>query len=110
MTDQTYDASNAMRLIQALDPDAHLRFSEYTDGWYVSARIEVSDGAILRSVTSHQQSPDEAVWAFLRELQQVDINDFGHRLVTHAYGSERKEWRWNGAAFVLATSLAEVFS
>lgn len=90
-----------MLLIKSLDPAAHLEFSEWTAQWWVSARIEVSNGAILTSLTSltsHRDTPETAVFAFLDNLRAIPVDQV---LVTHSMDRKRRRhYRWNGAAFV----------
>lgn len=93
-------ATEAMLLIKTMDNGAMLKLSEWTGKWYVEAQVEVSDGVVLSGVTEHEDSPEQAVHAYLARLAEVDVNDFGRVLVTRAYaGDERRHWRWNGAAF-----------
>lgn len=94
------DSTRAMLLIKSLDNSAHLELSEWTGKWFVSARIEVSDGVILRGLVEHRDTPDEAVFALLDKLRGIDMSKHGERLVSRAYSDERREYRWNGAAFV----------
>lgn len=84
-----------MLTVQALDHSAHLDFSSYTGRWYVSARIEVGNGAFLTGITEHRADPNEAVHAFFERLTAVSDDEY---LVTR-YRDHRREWRWNGAAF-----------
>jgi hypothetical protein len=90
----------SMLTIKALDRAAHLAFSEWTQKWYVVADIEVSDGCVIGGIAEHHDTPDQAVLAFLGRLQQVDLSDFDHVLVTNSLRGNRRHWRWNGAAFV----------
>lgn len=85
-----------MLLIKSLDNDASLLLSEWTGQWYVSARIEMGDGAILTGGTEHRDTPTEAINAYMDWLTSVPI---GKYLVIHAYHPERRHYRWNGAAF-----------
>ena len=68
----------------------------------VDADIEVSDGVTIGSICEHRETPAEAVDACLSQLRRVDYNDLDHWLVTKHLG-QRREWRWNGAAFEEAT-------
>ncbi len=89
------DLDNAMLLINSIDSSASLRFSRFTRRWYVESKIEVSDGVILSGITEHRSTPADAVHAFLNVLQEVPLDKV---LVTKAM-TERRHWRWNGAAF-----------
>lgn len=88
-----------MLLIKALDSSASLDLSTYTRQWYVSARIEISDGACLSSVTAHRDTPDLAVLAFINALMAVDSNQFDRCIVTNSFRDARRQYVWNGAAF-----------
>lgn len=55
------DTKRNMLLIKSLDNDASLRLSEYTEGWYVSARIEVVNGSFLTGPNFHGDTPDRPV-------------------------------------------------
>lgn len=96
----TVTVNEAMLHIMALDPDASVQFSPYTGKWFVSARIDIGDGAVLASVTEHRSDMAEAVTAYLERLKKVDVNDIEHFLVTGCLGGDRRHWRWNGATFV----------
>ena len=91
------DVSRAMLLIKSLDPSASLAFSEYTHGWYVDARIEVSDGVFLTGITLHRSTPEAAVEAYVARLTSVSAPEF---VAVRAYHDDRRNVRWNGAAFV----------
>ena len=96
------DTTAAMLIIKSLDSSASLELSEYTQQWYVSARIEISDGSCLSSVTEHEDTPDVAVRAYLNRITEVGVHDHEHVLVTHPHtedGRQRRHWRWNGRAF-----------
>jgi hypothetical protein len=96
------DTTAAMLIIKALDPRASLELSEYTGQWYVSARIEVSDGSCLSGITEHEHAPDVAVRAFLNRITEVGVHDHEHVLVTFPHtedGRQRRHWRWTGRAF-----------
>lgn len=87
--------NEAMLAIKALDPQASVRFSEYTGKWYVDARTEVGDGSILKGGSEHRDHPGEAVLAYFAYLIAIDHE---HYIVASPWG-ERREYRWNGAAF-----------
>lgn len=95
------DVNTAMLHIKALDPDASVRFSEWTGKWYVAADIDISDGAVIGGITEHRDGPERAVTDFLARLTQVGYDDLDHVLVTRANNNDRRHWRWNGAAFVI---------
>lgn len=88
-----------MLIIQALDPGASLNYSSYTKQWYVSARIEISDGSVLTGVAEHTENMQDAITAFFNRLAEIDLD---HRVVSR-YAGRRREWRWNGAAFAECT-------
>jgi hypothetical protein len=92
---QRRELDRLMLTIQALDHFAHLDFSSYTGRWYVSANVEVGNGAFLTGITEHRGDPYEAVRAFFERLTSVPQDEY---LVTK-YCGHRREWRWNGAAF-----------
>jgi hypothetical protein len=87
-----------MLTILALDEHASVHFSLGTGKWYVSSRLEITDGSILRGVTMHRETPDEAVRDFLLELQEIKYGS-KERIVANAMTGERREYQWNGAAF-----------
>jgi hypothetical protein len=61
---------DAMRLLQQLDRDVHLRLSMETGRWYVSMRVDLADGVLLYSAAcQHRRSPQSAVMATLDVLQ-----------------------------------------
>jgi hypothetical protein len=88
-----------MQLIQALDSEACVKFSTYTGQWYVVSNLEIGDGHVLHGGAEHRDSPEEAVSATLQALQGVT----GENYVAGRYLGERREWRWNGAAFAECT-------
>lgn len=88
--------THMMLLIQSLDPHASLLLSKWTRKWYVSARIEISDGVMLRGGAKHRDTPVEAIYAYLEWLIDVPSDEM---LVTRASYDDRRYWRWNGAAF-----------
>lgn len=87
--------NHAMLCIQTLDPDAHLDFSHFTGKWYLSSRIEISDGAILSSITEHEDTPEAAVFAYFDKLKWISLDEV---IVAKPTG-QRRHYRWNGAAF-----------
>jgi len=91
-------------IIKALDPNARIMWSEYTDQFFVQAQIDIGDGALLGSIVEHRDTPDEAVLAFFARCSGVEQPEF---LVTKYHG-ERRERRWNGAAFAECTRLKVV--
>lgn len=84
-------------LIKSLDPQAHVAFSEYTGRWYVSAHIEISDGAILSGISEHAPTVEAALRLYVGRLVAVDTHDTDHVIVSRY--PERRHWRWNGFAF-----------
>lgn len=91
--------NDSMLYIQALAPDASVKFSPYTQRWYVSARIDIGDGEMLHGITEHHETADAAVEAFFTRLTEVSLDEY---LATE-YQGYRREWRWNGAAFAECT-------
>lgn len=92
------DITRQMLVIKSLDPSASLGLSEVTGRWYVSARIEIGGDGMLRSIGSHADSPQVVVAEYFDALVRAGENYPKQVLVTNAY-SNRREWRWNGAAF-----------
>lgn len=91
----------AMRLIQSLDSAAHIDYSVWTGGWYVSARVNIGGNGFLRGITEHRGTPEDAVFAYLARLQDVNYDTLDSYLVTESASKHRRRhWRWNGAAFV----------
>lgn len=95
----TENVNRSIRIIQGLDPNAHLCFSRYTGKWFVSARIEITNGTSRSGIAEHRENPQQAVLAFLAVIQDVDINQYEHMLVTMSLNHEPRYWKWNGAAF-----------
>lgn len=93
------EVARVMLLIKTVDPDASLKLSEYTGKWYIEARIEVGDGAILRGCTEHRDTPGEAVLAYFDNLRMLKVDEY----IVGRYLDQRREYRWNGAAFVEQT-------
>ncbi len=94
------DINRAMLLIKSLDVDAHLEFSEWTDQWYVSARIQTGGDGLLTGITEHRATPEAAVYAFVDRLRSVGIGG-DMVLITHSNDAvRRRHYKWNGAAFV----------
>lgn len=89
-----------MLRIKALDPNATLCLSDYTGQWYVSAAIEISDGAVLTGIVEHRDAPADAVAEFVNRLCEIDTHAIQRRLVTRGPDGGRREWRWNGGGFV----------
>lgn len=90
------DTNTAMLNIMALDNDAKIIFSEYTNKWYVAARIEQGGDGFLTGLVTHQDTPDEAVDAYFADLCAVSKPLY---LVTDiSFG--RKCWRWDGTEFI----------
>lgn len=92
---ESAELNRAMLAIKTLDKGAHILLSEYTGCWYVGARIEFSDGFMLRGMTEHRATPDEAVFAFLAALQSISLDE----VIVASPAGERREFRWNGGAF-----------
>lgn len=98
-TKPTYTTAQMILMIKALDPSASIVFSEYTAQWYVEARLEIGDGTILSGGSEHRSTPDEAVAAYFEHLTSTNLDQY----VVSRYRGERREWRWNGAAFAEVT-------
>lgn len=88
-----------MAIIDALDPGASLKFSKWTGKWYVAANLEIGDGTILRGITEHHDTPHDAIQAFFSVLTNLSLDEY----VASTYCGQRREWRWNGAAFAEVT-------
>lgn len=82
--------------IGVMTADLAIRFSPYTDCWYASAPIEVSDGAILRGNSEHRPQANDAVVALFEYYKTVKEPE---RLVAYASTDKRTAWRWNGVCF-----------
>ncbi len=76
-----------------------VKYSEYTNQWYVEVSIDVSDGTMLSGGTEHVDAIEEAVPAYLDYLKAVE---HPKRIITRM-GDVRHAWRWNGAAFALVS-------
>lgn len=94
-----------MLVILSLDSDASLKFSPMTGKWYVSARIEISDGAVLSGVAKHDENPTDAVVNFMFELCRHTL--YGQTyVIVGAYTDRRIAYQWNGAAFTVVTQVS----
>lgn len=91
--------AEAMLIIKALDNDACLRFSDLTYQWYVDASIEIGNGVTLSTASEHCADADAAVLAFFARITSLAIDEY---LVSRHFG-QRRQWRWNGGAFVECT-------
>lgn len=80
-----------MAIIRRLDPLASIVYSDYVDDFYVSSRIEITDGFILSGATGRGKSPDAAVENCFTILTSVTLP---RRLVVNAYGDDRREYLW----------------
>lgn len=102
------NVTEQMLLIKSLDNGAHVELSEYTGKWFVSARVEISDGVIVSGITEHRADPAAAVEAFLIAVCNVNYAAKLDSVLVTRKGSERREWRWNGAAFTEVTGSAQM--
>lgn len=91
---------DAMRLIQILDDSAKISFSQWTGKFFVTARIEISNGSVLRGLAEHENSPITAVFSYLEALQKVTLTSDA-RIVTNGYRPTRQQWYWNGVGWAL---------
>ena len=92
-----------MLTILSLDPSASLVYSQYTDKWFVSARIEIANGATLQGMCEHSPTVHQAINDFLNRLKQVGNTPetrYKEALKAHPDG-EPHYYIWNGAAFAL---------
>jgi hypothetical protein len=96
VTDLSAEARMMLQIL-ALDAEACLKFSDYTQQWYIASRIEKTNGSILTGMVEHRDTPTQAVLAFHGALTDIDRD---HVLVTDAGRETRRHWRWNGGAFV----------
>lgn len=87
--------SEKMMLILSVDPKACLRFSTYTQQWYVESRLEIGDGVMLRGISEHHDDPNLAVQAFFVQITTTQLDEY----LVSRYHDERREYVWNGAAF-----------
>jgi len=94
-----------MLLIQALDPNATIKFNG--SDWYVSANIDISDGAILSGVAHWDKAPEAAARGYLEKLQNIGPDE--HVVTYRGPGlSQRREHCWNGAAWQEVTTFKEL--
>lgn len=110
----SYTAKEAMKLIQILDPEAHIDYSIYSDKWYVSAKISIGDTNFLSSISEHRHSPEQAVFAYLVRLQDIKKDEY---LVTQAHQFDefeeiakpaRQEWRWQNDKWELTNVVNQI--
>ena len=106
MSPEDMDARQAMKRLQALASEAHLRFSLTTDQWYVSAPIEISDGTILTGVCEHRDTPLDALLAFESKIKaEAD----GTKWLAVQQEGQRSNFVWNGAAFQQVHNLPPIY-
>jgi hypothetical protein len=95
-----YSTAQIMLMLQAMSRDVAVLFSEYTGQWYVDARrLAVGDGCMAASTAEHRDTPDLAVRAIFERLTSIGLDEY----VIGEYQGERREYRWNGAAFAEVT-------
>lgn len=95
-----YSTGQIMLMIQALSPGAGVNYSQYTQQWYVEARhLDIGDGVMLSGGTEHCGTPQQAIQAYFEKLIAVDYPKY----IATEYDGQRREWRWNGAAFAECT-------
>lgn len=100
-TSTVAEYSHQMKLLFALDPRAHLVYSDYTDKWFVSARIEIAQNGMLSGITEHRDSVGRAIEYFLERLKEVGNTPetrYKQALKARPNG-EYRYYTWNGAAF-----------
>lgn len=85
-------------IIKALDPHARCEYYEGSGLFGVRSNIQISDGQIISSTGAAASMPEEAYERLLTELTAVIAPKY---VVTSPNGSDRRHWRWNGAAFAL---------
>lgn len=95
----SYTPEQMMLMIKGLAPNATIAFSEYTHQWYVEASIEIGNGVLLTGGAEHRDSPAEAVRGYFQRLTSIGLDEY----IVSKYSGQRREWRWNGAAFVEQT-------
>lgn len=91
------ETTRFMLTIKSIDPTARLDCSDYTQKWYISSRIEISDGVVLSGICEHEDTPEAAVAAFMGRLANVPVDQ---AIVVNAYKANRRHYRWNGAGFI----------
>lgn len=99
MTNFLNDVTPEMALITALDRNACVRLSPYTGKWYVEAKIDIGDGVILTGIAEHEDSIHLAVKKYLERLINIKPEEY----IATQYEGQRREYRWNGSAFVECT-------
>lgn len=103
-----FTTEKMMLYIIALDPEASVQCSKYTQKWYVQARVEISDGVICSGITSHEDTIDDAIAVYFETLTEVPSD----KVIVTYFGSvrSRREWYWNGAAFAEVTGAAKILA
>lgn len=89
------DVRPLMLAIKTLDNWASISLSEHTGRWYISAKIQISNGNFLKAVTEHRDTPAQAVRAFVDALKELSMDE----VIVASPTGERRHYRWNGAAF-----------
>lgn len=89
------ELDETMLMIKSIDRTAHVEFSEWTLKWFVSSCISIGDGTTLTGVNEHHDTPAKAVRMFFGTIRNVGGDE--HLSVVHR--GERRNYRWNGAAF-----------
>lgn len=82
---------DAHEVIVAIAPLYKIDYSEYTGKFYVTARVEVSNGSFLRGVTEHRSTSQDAVIAYAERIMAVVAPEM---VVVGAFTPERQQWRW----------------
>ena len=84
-----------IRLVSAITNDINIRYSTTTEKFYLSLpRVEIKEGAILRSPTFHSESIDDTVRETIRQLMEANI------VVVNAYTDNRAEYTYKNDMFI----------
>lgn len=95
-----YRSAEIMLMLKAMSRDVRVEYSEYTARWYVSARhLEIGNGTLLTGGSEHRETPDQAIQAFFDRLTSIGLDEY----IVGDYLGQRREYRWNGAAFAECT-------
>jgi hypothetical protein len=55
--------------------NAELKYSVYTEKFYVSSNISIVEGSLLTSITEHRNTPEDAIFAFHERIFEAKLND-----------------------------------
>jgi hypothetical protein len=85
-----------LMVLAAISDDVSLHMRKPGD-WYVHTGLEIGNGQFLEGPTARSESPQAAVEEAWEQYTHLAPGEF---LVIHAGSERRREYRWNGYAWV----------